>query len=87
MSEEDQQLAFGSIAEASHGQVTVDDLYQNLINTGLGSVSSDIVGTAAAEYYNIVKEELSSYNMDLQDLDTAVSKIVSRVNEAIANAE
>lgn len=87
MSEEDQQLAFGSIAEASHGQVTVDDLYQNLINTGLGSVSSDIVGTAAAEYYNIVKEELSSYNMDLQDIDTAITNIVTRVNEAIANAE
>ena len=87
MSEEDQQLAFGSIAEASHGQVTVDDLYQNLINTGLGSVSSDIVGTAAAEYYNIVKEELSSYNMGLQDIDTAIANIVTRVNEAIANAE
>ena len=87
MSEEDQQLAFGSIAESSHGQVTVDDLYQNLVNTGLGSVSSDIVGTAAAEYYNIVKEELSSYNMDLQDIDTAIANIVSRVNEAIANAE
>ena len=87
MSEEDQQLAFGSIAEASHGQVTVDDLYQNLINTGLGSVSSDIVGTAAAEYYNIVKEELSSYNMDLQDIDTAIANIVTRVNEAISNAE
>ena len=87
MSEEDQQLAFGSIAEASHGQVTVDDLYQNLINTGLGSVSSDIVGAAAAEYYNIVKEELSSYNMDLQDIDTAIANIVTRVNEAIANAE
>ena len=87
MSEEDQQLAFGSIAEASHGQVTVDDLYQNLVNTGLGSVSSDIVGTAAAEYYNIVKEELSSYNMDLQGIDTAIANIVSRVNEAIANAE
>lgn len=87
MSEEDQQLAFGSIAEASHGQVTVDDLYQNLINTGLGSVSSDIVGIAAAEYYNIVKEELSSYNMDLQDIDTAIANIVTRVNEAIANAE
>lgn len=87
MSEEDQQLAFGSIAEASHGQVTVDDLYQNLVNTGLGSVSSDIVGTAAAEYYNIVKEELSSYNMDLQNLDTAIANIVKRVNEAIANAE
>ena len=87
MSEEDQQLAFSSIAEASHGQVTVDDLYQNLVNTGLGSVSSDIVGTAAAEYYNIVKEELSSYNMDLQDIDTAIANIVSRVNEAIANAE
>ena len=87
MSEEDQQLAFGSIAEASHGQVTVDDLYQNLVNTGLGSVSSDIVGTAAAEYYNIVKEELSSYNMNLQDIDTAIANIVTRVNEAIANAE
>ena len=87
MSEEDQQPAFGSIAEASHGQVTVDDLYQNLINTGLGSVSSDIVGTAAAEYYNIVKEELSSYNMNLQDIDTAISNIVTRVNDAIANAE
>ena len=87
MSEEDQQLAFGSIAEASHGQVTVDDLYQNLVNTGLGSVSSDIVGTAAAEYYNIVKEELSSYNMDLQNLDTAIANIVKRVNEAITNAE
>ena len=59
----------------------------NLINTGLGSVSSDIVGTAAAEYYNIVKEELSSYNMDLQDIDTAIANIVTRVNEAIANAE
>ena len=87
MTEEQQQIAFGSIAEASHGQVTVDDLYQNLVNTGLGSVSSDIVGTAAAEYYNIVKEELSSYNMDLQDIDTAISNIVSRVNEAIANAQ
>ena len=87
MSEEDQQLAFGSIAEASHGQVTVDDLYQNLVNTGLGSVSSDIVGTAAAEYYNIVKEELSSYNMNLQDIDTTISNIVTRVNDAIANAE
>ena len=87
MSEEDQQLAFGSIAEASHGQVTVDDLYQNLINTGLGSVSSDIVGTAAAEYYNIVKEELSSYNMNLQDIDTTISNIMTRVNDAIANAE
>ena len=87
MTEEDQQIAFGSIAEASHGQVTVDDLYQNLVNTGLGSVSSDIVGTAAAEYYNIVKEELSSYNMDLQDIDTAIANIVARVNDAIANAE
>ena len=87
MTEEQQQIAFGSIAEASHGQVTVDDLYQNLVNTGLGSVSSDIVGTAAAEYYNIVKEELSSYNMDLQDINTAISNIVSRVNEAIESAE
>ena len=87
MTEEQQQLAFGAIAEASHGQVTVDDLYQNLINTGLGSVSSDIVGTAASEYYNIVKEELSSYNMDLQTIDSAISNIVRRVNEAIESAE
>ena len=83
MTEEQQNIAFGQIAEASHGQVTVSDLYENLVNTGMGVVTSDIVGPAAAEYYNIVKAELKAYNMDLQDLDTTMRNITVRVNEAI----
>lgn len=87
MTEEQQNLAFGAIAEASNGQITVNDLYENLINTGLGSLSSDIVGPAAAEYYNIVKEELIAYNMDLQSLDVTMENITNRVNEAIDNTK
>lgn len=87
MTEEQQDIAFGAIAEASNGQVTVSDLYENLVNTGMGTASSDIVGTAAAEYYNVVKEELIAYNMDLQDLDTTMQRITERMNEAIRNAQ
>lgn len=87
MTEEQQDIAFGAIAEASNGQITVEDLYENLINTGMGTANSDIVGTASAEYYNIVKEELIAYNMDIQSIDQTITNIVSRVNEAIANAE
>ncbi len=83
MSEEDRQAAFGSIAEASDGQITVDDLYTCLVDNGMGAVQSDIIGTAADEYNRIVNEELKSYFMDLQNLDTAMANITRRVNEAI----
>ena len=85
MTEEERQIAFGAIAEASDGQITVDDLYENLIATGLGSRPSDIVGTAAKEYSTIIREELTSYNLDIQTLDEAVENIVSRTNESITN--
>ena len=85
MTEEEQQIAFGAIAEASNGQVTVEELYENLVNTGLGSVPSDLVGTAAKEYSTIIKEELLSYNLEIQTLDEAVEKIVSRADESIMN--
>ena len=87
MTEEQQNIAFGQIADASNGQVTVSDLYENLVNTGMGLVTSDIVGTAAAEYYTIVKSELVAYNMDLQDLDTTMHNITTRMNEAIRNSK
>ena len=85
MTEEDRMTAFGSIAEASNGQITVDDLYNTLVNNGMGAVQSDIIGTAADEYNRIANEELTMYFLDLQDLDQTMANITSRVNEAIAS--
>ena len=85
MTEEDREIAFGSIAEASDGQITVDDLYNCLVNNGMGAVQSDIIGVAADEYNRIANEELQAYFLDLQDLDTAMANITRRVNEAIAS--
>ena len=87
MTEEEQQTAFGAIADASDGQVTVEDLYLSLVDNGMGSVPSDIIGTAAKEYTTIIKEEILAYNMDIQTLDEAVANIVSRANESIQNTQ
>ena len=84
---EQQNQVFSSIADASHGQVTVSDLYENFMNTGMGVAQSDIIGTAADEYNRIVNDEVAAYCMDLQDIDTTISKICSRVNEAIKNVQ
>ena len=87
MSEEDREIAFGSIAEASNGQITIDDLYNCLVNNGMGAVQSDIIGTAADEYNRIANEELHAYLLDLQNLDQTMDNITRRVNEAIASYE
>ena len=84
---EEQNQVFSAIADASHGQVTVSDLYENLMNTGMGVAQSDIIGPAADEYNRIVNDEVAAYCMDLQDIDTTISKICSRVNEAIKNVQ
>ena len=84
---EEQNQVFSAIADASHGQVTVSDLYENFMNTGMGVAQSDIIGTAADEYNRIVNDEVAAYCMDLQDIDTTISKICSRVNEAIKNVQ
>lgn len=82
---EQQNACFEGVAAASDGQVSVEDLYNAILNTGLGSVDSDIIGDAATEYNSIIQEELRSYCMDLQDIDTAIGNIVTRTNEAIKN--
>ncbi|MFA6844372.1 MAG: extracellular solute-binding protein [Sphaerochaetaceae bacterium] len=87
LTQEEQNQVFSSIADASSGQVTVSDLYENMMNTGLGVAQSDIIGPAASEYNAIVNEELQAYCMNLQPLDKAISRIVSRVNEAIKNTK
>ena len=84
---EEQNQVFSSIADASHGQVTVTDLYENFMNTGMGVAQSDIIGTAADEYNRIVNDEVTAYCMDLRDIDTTISRIVTRVNEAIRNVQ
>ena len=87
LSAEEQNKVFSSIADASHGQVTVDDLYQNFMNTGMGVAQSDIIGTAADEYNRIANAEIEAYCLNLQSLETTIKNIVSRVNEAIANVQ
>lgn len=83
---EQQEEAFSSTAVASNGQIAVSDLYDALIANGLEGTPSDIVGTAATEYNTIVQEEVRAYCMDLQSLSETIGNIVSRANEAIANA-
>ena len=85
--EEVQQQVFASIAEASDGQITVEDLYNGLIDTGLGVAQFDILGTASTEYNAIVVQELQAFNLELQSLDETMARITTRVNEVIANAE
>ena len=87
LSEDDQNAVFASIAEASEGQVTVTDLYNSLINTGLGTVPQDVIGTAASEYTTIINEEVQAYCLDMQSLETTVANVCKRVNEAIKNVQ
>jgi multiple sugar transport system substrate-binding protein len=83
----DQQRAFESTANASNGQVSVQDLYKSLMDNGMGIEQNDIIGPVAPEYNAIIKEEVERFNLDQQNLATAVRRIVSRANEAIANAK
>ena len=87
LTEEEQQLAFGAVADGSNGQVSVADYYNAAVNNDLGVVCSDIIGTAALEYKLIINEEASAYLQGLQTVDECVAKIVSRANEAIKNAQ
>ena len=87
LTEEERNQVFGALAESSNGQVTVDELYYGILETGLTPHDSDIVGVAAGEYTTIVMQELQAFNMDLQSLDSAVTNIVNRANEAIKNAQ
>ena len=87
LSEEQQKEIFSGIADASEGQVTVDQLYNSWVNTGMGVAYSDLIGPASGEYHSIINEELSSYCLDLQDIDTTIDNITSRVNEALKNIQ
>lgn len=87
LTEEEQNQVFGSIASASNGQVTANDLYEAWINTGLGAVESDIIGEAANEYNRIANEEAQAYCMGLQTIETTITNICNRVNEAIKNVQ
>ncbi len=82
---EQQDQIFEATANASNGSITTDDLYNALINNGLGVLSSDITGSVGAEYNSIIKEETELYLMDQQTLDVTIANICKRVNDAIAN--
>jgi multiple sugar transport system substrate-binding protein len=83
----DVEEVFGPTAAASNGQVTAMELYKGLMGAGMDTEPHNIIGPAAAEYDNIVREETDRFNLDQQDLVVTIRRIVSRANEAIANAK
>ena len=89
LSAEDQATALASIADGSHGSITVEELYEAYFNTGnTRSIASEFAGPAAAAYYNIITEELRALHLGTTaTAEEACAKIVSRANEAIANAQ
>ena len=89
LSAEDQATALASIADGSHGAITVEELYEAYFNTGnTRSIASEFAGPAAAAYYNIITEELRALHLGTTaTAEEACAKIVSRANEAIANAQ
>ena len=89
LSKEDQATALQSIAEGSHGAVSLGELYEAYFNTGnTRSIPAEFAGPAAAAYYNIITEELRALHLGTTaTVEEACAKIVSRANEAIANAQ
>ncbi|MGE4584638.1 MAG: extracellular solute-binding protein [Sphaerochaeta sp.] len=85
MSEEDLANVFKSTADASNGSITVDDLNKALIDNALNVINVDIVGPAAAEYNQIIKEEAERYCIDQQTLQVTVQRIKQRMDEVLKN--
>ncbi len=86
---EEQNQALSKIADGSHGSLTVEELNNAYFNTGVArTVASEFAGPAAAAYYNIITEELRALHLGkTATAEEACAKIVSRANEAIANAK
>lgn len=89
LTDAEKDLALASIAEGSHGSVTVDELYDAYFNSGRSkSTSADFTGVASTAYYNIITEEVRNYHLGTTaSLEECINKIISRANEAIANAQ
>ncbi len=85
LTQAEQEQVFSTIAANSNGQVTVAELYNAMMNTGMGVAQSDIIGIAANEYNRIANAEVQAYCLGLQSLEQTVSKITARVDEAIKN--
>ncbi|MBQ0071413.1 MAG: extracellular solute-binding protein [Spirochaetales bacterium] len=81
-----QQKCLGAKASEFNG-VTVADFYEAMFNNGLANTPSDIIGPACTEYDAIIKEEVEKYCLGQQDINATVSRVVSRVNEAIKSAQ
>lgn len=86
---EEQDLALSSIAEGSNGSLTVAELYKAYFDTeNTKSVSAEFFGPAAEAYYQIITEEIRALHLGTTaTTEECVAKVVSRANEAIANAQ
>lgn len=85
LTEEEQKEIFKNTADASGGSITVQDLNRALIDNGLNVINADIVGPAAAQYNQIIKEEAERYCTDQQSLKETTTRIKTRMDEVLKN--
>lgn len=86
---EEQEKALAAIVAGSNGSLTIEELNNAYFNTGYTrTIASEFAGPAAADYYNIITEELRALHLgQTATVEEACEKINKRANEAISNAQ
>ncbi len=82
LSDADLLAVFQATADGSNGQITAEEM-KNVAFSGLGLKCTEVLGPASDEYSEIIIEEAERFSIDQQDLATTISRIVTRVNEAL----
>ncbi|WP_105617132.1 ABC transporter substrate-binding protein [Vallitalea okinawensis] len=86
LTEDELNAHFENIASQSSDSITGNDLTNALINNGLGFVDEKFIGTASAEYSEIVLQEGELYLIGEQSIEDTVNNIKTRVDAAIESA-
>lgn len=76
-----------NMAEKSNGSVTVSDIRGAIFAENLGVTHEKIVGTAAAQYKEIIKTEAERYLVGEIELEEAIKNIKEKADEAIKSAK
>ena len=89
LTKEEQEKALAAIVAGSNGSLTLEELNDAYFNTGnTRTIASEFAGPAAADYYNIITEELRALHLGATaTAEEACAKINKRANEAINNAK
>ncbi len=77
---------FQSIAEKSNGSVTTEDLYNALIDNGLGFRPEKITGSIPAQYKAIILKDVSLYYAGQKSAEDVCNEIKKEADQAIKEA-